>query len=302
MGIQSRPYTDDDLYDLQNALARWIREAGNLGYFHVGDIPHRIYNSIRGRLPLHDLVKVWEESGEIIGMVISIPYHDMFNVCLSPQYRGTQVEQDMLAQGYTITHQYMNKIGRVSKPVITEVHSGDEKRIEAALAVGFEVDGIYWRDTERALDGAIPEPHLPDGFFIRKATFDDYEKLATVHSSAFGSKWTPEVYRDEVMLKPGYAPERELIVVAPDGQFAAFTVTWLDGLNKIGYFEPVGVHQAFHRRGLGRALILNTLHEMKRLGMEKAQVGHEIENSAAAGLYTSLGFQLTYEIADYIKF
>lgn len=301
MGIQARPYTDNDLPDLQNSLATWIREVGNLGYFHVGDIPHRIYNSIRGRLPLHELVKVWEESDKIIGMMIAVPHYEMFNVCLSPQYRGTQVEQDMLAQGYTITRHYMNEIGLVNKPVITEVHQGDEKRIEAALAVGFGVGDIYGKVTERPLDDAMPAPQLADGFFIRRATFDDYEKLANVHNSAFGGKRAPEVYRDEVMRKPGYAPEREFIVVAPDEQFAAFTVTWLDEINKVGYFEPVGVHQAFHRRGLGRALMLHALHEMKRLGMERAQVVHQIDNRASTGLYDSLGFRPTYELIDYIK-
>ena len=78
-------------------------------------------------------------------------------------------------------------------------------------------------------------------------------------------------------------------------------MTWLDELNKIGYFEPVGVHQDFHRRGLGRALMLESFRDMQRMGMVSAEVGHEIENSAASGLYSSLGFQLAHEIADYIK-
>ena len=79
MTIQSRAYADDDLPKLQNALAMWIHEAGDLGYCHVGDIPHRIYNGIRGRLPLHELVKIWELSGTIIGMMIAVPYNHMFN-------------------------------------------------------------------------------------------------------------------------------------------------------------------------------------------------------------------------------
>ena len=300
MGIQSRPYTDSDLHDLQNALAQWIQEAGKISYLHVGDIPHRIYNGIRGRLPLHELVQVWEESGQIIGMMISGPHNEMFNICLSPRYRGSQVEQDMLTQGYTITRHYMNKIGRADKPVITEVHQGDENRAEAAVAVGFQAGDIYGQDTERSLD-VIPQPQLPEGFVIRGATSEEHEKLEAVHSSAFGSQWGPDVYRDEVMRKPGYAPEWERVVVAPDGQFAAFTVTWFDELNQVGYFEPVGVHQAFHRRGLGRALMLDTMHQMKRLGMKTAQVGHEIDNAASTGLYKSLGFRPMYRITDYIK-
>lgn len=302
MTIQHRPYSDADLPNLQCALARWIHEAGDLGYCHIGDIPHRIYNGIRGRLPRHELVHVWEASDEIIGIVLVGPYYEMFNVFLHPDYRGTQTEQDMLTQGYTIARRYMNDIGKTDKPVIHEVHQTDETRIQSALAVGFEAGEQYGNDTERSLDEPIPEPQLPDGFSIRPATMDDYLQLEKVHSGAFGSgSWTPEIYRDEVMLKPGYSPEREIVVVAPDGQFAAFTVTWLDELNKIGYFEPVGVHKDFHRRGLGRAMMLHCLHEMKRLGMTTAQVGHEIDNPASTGLYTSLGFRTKHKLMDYIK-
>ena len=302
MTIQDRPYTDNDLPDLQHALARWIHEAGDLGYCHIGDIPHRIYNGIRGRLPRHELVKIWEASGTIIGFVLVGPYYQMFNVFLHPDYRGTEVEQDMLGQGYTIARHYMNEIGLAEKAVIHEVHQGDEKRIQAALAVGFEAGEQYGNDTECSLDQPIPEPQLPEGFSIRSATMEDYAQLDAVHSGAFGSgKWTPELYRDEVMLKPGYSHEREIVVVAPDGQFAAFTVTWLDELNKVGYFEPVGVHKDFHRRGLGRAMMLYCLHEMKRLGMKTAQVGHEIGNPASTGLYNSLGFRTKHQLMDYTK-
>lgn len=302
MTVQHRPYTDNDLPDLQNALAMWIHEAGDLGYCHIGDIPHRIYNGIRGRLPRHELVKVWEASGEIIGIVLVGPYYQMFNIFLHPDYRGTQVEQDMLTQGYTIARHYMNVIGMAEKPVLHEVHQDDETRIQSALAVGFEAGEQYGNDTERSLNEPIPEPQFPEGFSIRSATMDDYMQIEAVHASAFGSgTWTPEIYRDEVMRKPGYLPEREIVVVAPDGQFAAFTVTWLDALNKIGYFEPVGVHKDFHRRGLGRAMMLHCLHEMKQLGMKTAQVGHEIDNPASTGLYNNLGFRTKHNIMDYIK-
>ena len=246
-------------------------------------------------------MKVWEESGAIIGIVLVGPYYQMFNVFLRSDYRGTQVEQNMLIQGYTIARHYMNEIGRAEKAVIHEVHKGDKKRIQAALAVGFMMGEPYGNDTERSLNEPIPESQLPDGFSIRAATMDDYLQLGKVHSNAFGSAWNPELYRDEVMLKPGYLPEREFVVLAPDGQFAAFTKTWLDGLNKVGYFEPVGVHRDFHRRGLGRALMLHCLQEMKRMGMKVAQVGHEIDNSASTGLYHSLGFRPKHELVDYIK-
>ena len=143
MTIQYRSYIDNDLPNLQTALAMWIHKTNDLGYCHIGDLPHRIYNAIRGRLPLDELVKVWSASSEIIGVMIAVPYNHMFNIFLHPDYRGTQVERDMLADGYTTTRHYMNVIGREEEAVITEVYGGDVQRIQAALAVGFEAGELY---------------------------------------------------------------------------------------------------------------------------------------------------------------
>ena len=301
MTITNRAYTDNDLTALQAALAGWIQTAGDCGYCHVGDIPHRIYNSNRSRLPRHEINRIWEQGSTIIGFAMVSVYFDFFNVYVSPDHRGTDVEREMLQWGYTTTRHYMNQIGRADKPVIAETYNGDDIRAQLLLELGFTKHERYGNDTERSLADAIPEPELPEGFTIRSATLDDYEQLAAVHSSAFGSNWSPELYRDEVMLKPGYKPEREIVVVAPDGQFAAFTETWLDEVNKVGYFEPVGVHSDFQRKGLGRAMMLHVLHEMKSLGMQTAQVGHEISNPASTGLYNSLGFRTKHEIMDYKK-
>lgn len=100
------------------------------------------------------------------------------------------------------------------------------------------------------------------GFSFRSARgMEEAAALTAVHNGAFGSIWTPELYR-YVMQSPGYAPERELVIQAPDGTFAAFTVTWHDPLNRMGLFEPVGVHRDFQRRGFGRALMLYGLQRL----------------------------------------
>jgi mycothiol synthase len=156
-------------------------------------------------------------------------------------------------------------------------------------------------DTRRDLNEPIASPELPEGYQIRPSTMADYEQLAAVHSGAFNSNWNPEIYRDEVMAKPGYAPEREMVVVAPDGRFAAFLIYWLDEVNKVGYFGPVGAHSDFHRKGLTRALMNHTLCLMKEQGMKEAEVGHETDNPASTNLYASVGFKLHRRIWSYSK-
>jgi mycothiol synthase len=301
MTITLRPYIDDDLPNLQATHASWIQQAGDCGYCHVGDIPHRIYNGNRGRLPQAEIIRLWENDGEIIGYVMVAPYYNGYDAFVSPVCRGTDTEREVLQWGYETSRRFMNQIERADKAVMTDVVEGDIHRAQLLVELGFEKDEHWLNITERSLEGEIAEPVLPEGFSIRASTLEDYEQLAAVHSSAFGSNWSPELYRDEVMLKPGYAPEREIVVVAPDGRFAAFTVTWLDEVNKIGYFEPVGVHAEFQRMGLGRAVMLHAMHEFKALGMKTAMVDHATDNPSSSGLYNNIGFRTKHKLTAYKK-
>jgi mycothiol synthase len=299
MTIASRPYADEDLPRLQAALAGWWREAGSCGYCHVGDLPHRIYEDLRGRRPVGELVRVWEGDSGIAGVAISLRFGVAFDVFASPALRGTDAELAMLQSAYDTTLRFMAKAAGGDTWVITDVYSCDGARAELLARLGFERYRLFDRVTERSLDGAIRAPELPDGFTIRSATMGDSEQLAAVRNSCFATDWSARTYRDEVMTKPGYDPDRELVVVAPDGRVAAFTVTWLDEVNRVGHFEPVGTHRDFRRRGLARALLLHGLLALRRSGMETATIEHDASNLTAARLYASLGFEKKYEILGF---
>jgi ribosomal protein S18 acetylase RimI-like enzyme len=103
------------------------------------------------------------------------------------------------------------------------------------------------------------------------------------------------------MESPGYAPERELVIQAPDGTFVAFTVVWFDHLNRTGLFEPVGTHQDHRRRGFGRAIVMYGMQQMAAAGMEFATVSHSGRNEAARGLYQACGFKPWYLQDGYTK-
>jgi ribosomal protein S18 acetylase RimI-like enzyme len=136
---------------------------------------------------------------------------------------------------------------------------------------------------------------------IRSATsIEEAGKLAEAHHDAFNSQWTAEEYQ-RVLESPGYDPKRELVVVAPDGRFAAFCVIWLDTINKRGLFEPVGTHHDFQRQGIGRAMMVYGLREMQARGIKTGVVLHETDNPASTALYKSLGFLPKYLIYDYVK-
>lgn len=101
------------------------------------------------------------------------------------------------------------------------------------------------------------------------------------------------------MRKPGYQPEREIVVIAPDLSIAACTVIRLDEINRSGLFEPLATRRDYQRRGLARAMMLHGLREMQRLEMTTAAVEYDATNLPALELYRRLGFAVKHETLGY---
>lgn len=275
MTVRWRPYADEDLPRLESALAGWIRDAGPCGYCHAGALPHRIYEQRLPR-PAAELVQVYEDGWGVVGLAINVRFGTAFDVFTAPPLRGTDAELAMLSSAREVTGRHVD----AGTPVTTDVHRCDAVRQDLLTRLGFEQYRIWDHITERNLSEPLPEPHLPPGFTFRPATHADAEQLASVRNHAFGggTDWTGPTYRDEVMTKPGYDPDRELVVVAPTGQLAALTILRLDELNRVGQLEPVATDPPFHRRGLACAMLLHALAELHGRGMRTATIEHAADN------------------------
>lgn len=99
----------------------------------------------------------------------------------------------------------------------------------------------------------------------------------------------------------GYTPECDFVAVAPDGIFASYCICWLDTVNNIGEFEPVGTRPAFRGKGFGKALMLHALRRLQAQGMHTAIVCTGGSNEPAWRLYESVGFQTYNRSFDYSK-
>ena len=164
-------------------------------------------------------------------------------------------------------------------------------RQQALRELGFERFRIWDTVVERALHEPLVTT-TPAGFAIRSARADDADRLAAAHSAAFpeAQPWTGDEYRAEVMDKPGYDAERELVAEAPDDRIGAYAVFWIDGRNRLGHLEPVGTHPDFRRRGLARSVLSHAMSRMRAAGMDSVSLTYDANNLAARRLYESTGF------------
>lgn len=299
MTLSLRPYEDGDLELLQKCIMDWRKQYPDGTYCHPGDIPHRLYNGNRGKFSLVDITRIYRQGDTVAALLLAYPRYESMDIFIHPDFREQHdLFVPVIDAGYQIVREYLIQNDKADKAVVMDCFRGDASRQSLLTLTGFSEGENDMNLTRRKLEN-LPEIQLPEGFTIRSATIDDVEQLENVHNRSFTPSWTTDIYRNEVMLKPGYKPEREFVVIAPDGTFAGFCVTWLDETNKVGLFEPVGTHEDYQRQGLAKALMTQVMHMMKAEGMVEAEVCYGINNLPAKKLYTGLGFEPKHHIYEW---
>ncbi|MCP4421024.1 MAG: GNAT family N-acetyltransferase [Chloroflexi bacterium] len=244
---------------------------------------------------------IWEDDQGVAAWLLVGPRHKSYDAQVRPDLRGGEFEREVLEYADDRTVELMCLHDIAGDCIYADAFRGDAARAELLVALGWEADSELPYVLNHTTINSIVVPVLPEGFSFQSAKgIENAAVLADVHNAAFGAGWTPELYR-QVMEAPGYAPERELVIQAPDGTFAAFAVIWHDHLNRTGLFEPVGTHKDHRRRGFGRAIILYGMQQMAAAGMKFATVAHFRNNEAAQGLYQACGFKPWHMQDGYIK-
>ena len=290
----------DDLYRAQAALMQWVRKKGHCGYWRKGDIGHRLFNGCFGYDPA-EMFRYWvDPAGEIFAFAILYPHWESFDLQVAPRLYCGDAHAVVFDFCVRETLRLAVKYDLVFDDMNVEAFECDRAYISIVESRGFVRRKLTTVMTRHDLVD-LPDADLPAGFRFHDATLADAEALADVHNHSFTNKWNAQSY-GQVFASPHL--EQEIVVVAPDGRFAAFTNIWIDTVNRSLYFEPVGAHSEFRRRGIAKALMLHLLRLMPvERGIECAYVCHEPPptNPASSALYASVGFTKLHEIYDYAK-
>lgn len=243
-------------------------------------------------------VRLWFDP---LGLLVAFtwPGKDQIDVMVRPNHRI--VEEEILTQAEA---EYRQALAADTSSNAFRYWSTDVDVVRNTLLTehGYTRTNDYLVFHTLPLDHLPKSPTLPGGYTIRHVTGEaDLEARVAVHRAAFHpSRMTVEKHR-AVMASPTYRPELDLVAVAPDGSFAAYTIVWLDEANQMGIFEPVGCHPEHQRRGLASAVMIEGLHRLRALGATVAHVNSHLDDSAGAGLYRSLGFSVTGRIYAWEK-
>jgi GNAT superfamily N-acetyltransferase len=290
-----RPYQDArDMARMRDLLIAGRAADNGAYYVHCGDLDWWL-----NRPPDEDQrradIRLWEEDGRLLAWCMHLPDEATFDFFAHPDVFDDDRGLAMLRQ--SVNWATDRAQAREGKTLINGwVSESDAVSLARWAACGFAAtpapEGpIFMQSLERALEPPVP----PDGFAVFDARNEaDFRLRAEVMHGAFGIERPWDAYWQKSLSffhSPVYVGEHNPFVRSPDGRGAAACGIWLDPVNRVGLFEPVGTHPAFQRMGLGKAVMREGLRRMRAAGMTRAIVGTGADNAAAIALYRSIGFE-----------
>jgi ribosomal protein S18 acetylase RimI-like enzyme len=280
------------------------RATGATGCWHVGDLVWRYFLMTLRADPVND-IRLWQDrrSRALIGYAWIDSSDASCDWQILPAARWQGLEAEMLAwiESRLAGDRRPGETG-ARRGLLTGAFADDAQRVAFLESRGFRQDGSGYVHFERSLADPIPRAQMLAGYEIRPvAGKHEAAQRASVHRDAFApSRVVDEAY-PRLMDLPGYDRTLDLVAVAPDGEFAAFSLAWLDEVNKSAEFEPVGTRSTYRRLGLARAVQLEGLRCMKAAGADTAFVATWSDSEPAIALYQSVGFRLVNRELNYYR-
>lgn len=281
-------------------------------YPHVGDLNWWFRN------PAIDDPEHWRLWRDGLGRVsaMALAQGGELHYTIHPRVKNAALVAEMRAWGQQRLQQEARAAESSTYRVLEEAAEDDTARLTSLEGEGYARDeGWHYARYRRALNGPVPAPRLPEGFSVRHigGEREAVERAALQHEAflPFTNKALQQSvlrYR-RVMRAPAYDPHLDLVIVAPDGVLAAGCICWLDSVNHVGLFEPVGTRPAYRRRGLATALMLEGLRRLRAQGTTTALVTTlspgdgdcqvPAEFTASRFIYEAVGFHLLRRVYRY---
>ncbi len=263
-------------------------------------------------------IRLWEDTdGQLVGLgkLWIPPIGEVIDGFLGfrvlPTARSGDLERQIVAWAEGRMREVERERG-VQVKLRSSTRANQSERIALLERCGFKVDR-YFFTMERSLSLPIPESQLPATFTMRQVRGnEDSEAWVELFNQSFIDHWnhhelTVESYK-HWLTEPDYKPELDLVAVAADGTFAAFCHCHISlednkrsGRNE-GWISTLGTRRGFRRMGLGRAMLLAGMQQLKAKGVDTARLGVDSENPSGAGrLYESVGFGKVYTQIIFVK-
>lgn len=260
-------------------------------------LPHRStvvdFEETLLRQSVRATTRLWHHGDTLVGFAFVDDFNNLrFEV--DPARTSAQLETEIIEWGIACVGKRNAETGQAATldacfSVENRWHIGLLERF------GFAHEPVRSLKYARSLDEPITGYALPQGFAMRPVGGEaEVEKLAMLHRAAFDTGHMTVEARLAIMRAPDYAPDLDLVAVAPNGDLAAFCICGLEEEEEkeesVGYTDPIGTHPRYQRLGLAKALVTAGLSALKERGVTGVELGTSSENIPMQRLAELLGF------------
>lgn len=269
----------ETLTSLQHFLAAQRARTSEASYFQLGDLMWRMAYE-PNHFDLDRDLRIWtSDSGEIVGLVVYLARERNPEFFLTPEGYSSSVATEMI--DWVQARAAQDGPGEIE----TSCTEGFPEKVAFLERHGFTCFGDPYVFMELSLTSVASPPDLPVGYSY---SFGDADAILPGITRS-----TTTEYFTSVATAPFYRPDLAIRVAFQEDEIAAGCICWYDESGSCGELEPVGTAVTHRRKGLARAAVQASLHQLAELGARTAFVRTEQSNSPAVALYESLGFRIT---------
>jgi ribosomal protein S18 acetylase RimI-like enzyme len=304
--LTSQPYeSEQDLLNMQSLLMDARSRTDDWHYAHIGELLFNFF-MVLCHLDPRKHIRLWHDATGRLAAYAMLGEDPAFDFQVLPEYEWTGIETKALTWADARLVELRRQDAKLwGGGLVSGSRQDNLKRIAFLEQNGFRQGGEFSEvNMLRRLDEPIPDVDLPAGCRVREVAENDIPDRAAAYREVW-QPWTVGNVTDEdyalFMRLPGYHRDLDVVTVASDGVVAAYVNGWIDPINGIGDFGPVGARPAYRRQGLTRAALVEGLRRMKAHGMDRVCISTGVSNTPALRLYESIGFRVVNRYLEYIK-
>lgn len=237
-------------------------------------------------------IGIWEDQGKIVAMA---NYEDSIGYAFFSFDRAYSfLKQEMLDYGLQHLCIQDDQGDKVLKVMINQNDTEFENLIKTS---GFE-EGPF--DPTSVFMDASTDYTLPEGFSVTSLAEDnDLRKLNRVLWRGFNHEDEPPEDeldgRKKMQSGPNFRHDLNMVVKAPNGDYASYAGMWYEQGTDYVMVEPVATDPTYRKMGLGKAAVLAGIKRCMDLGAKVAYVG------SGQQFYYSIGFKPSFNSRWYKK-
>lgn len=147
-------------------------------------------------------------------------------------------------------------------------YEGDKEKAELLKRRGYELTEYYSSFCKRSLEDFIPKLNLPRGYYIRNIKGIEEVELKALATISQKQRENTNIDNYTNLMKESktYKKELDLVIINPQGNFAAYAMFWFDEHNKVGILEPLAVVEKYRGLALGKNIVYEGMRRLKSLG------------------------------------